>query len=80
VQEPHSFSEFWPFYVLVHQHSLTRAFHFPGMLIGWSLLIVAGVHARRWLIVAAVLVPYGLAWIAHFFVEHNRLASFGHPL
>ena len=33
-----------------------------------------------WLIAAALLVPYALAWISHFFVEHNKPASFEHPL
>jgi hypothetical protein len=26
------------------------------------------------------LVPYAFAWVSHFFVEHNRPASFDHPL
>jgi len=28
----------------------------------------------------ALAVPYALAWFSHFFVEHNRPATFGHPL
>jgi hypothetical protein len=27
-----------------------------------------------------VVVSYGLAWTAHLFVEHNKPATFGHPL
>jgi hypothetical protein len=33
-----------------------------------------------WLILAALIVPYALAWISHFFIEHNKPATFGHPL
>ena len=32
-----------------------------------------------WLLVAVPVVGYAFAWYAHFFVEHNRPATFGHP-
>ena len=32
-----------------------------------------------WFLVAAPLVGYAFAWYAHFFVEHNKPATFGHP-
>ena len=32
-----------------------------------------------WLLVAVPIVGYAFAWYAHFFVEHNRPATFGHP-
>jgi hypothetical protein len=51
-----------------------------GTLIGWALLLAAIVFRRPWFILAALLVPYAFAWISHFFVEHNRPASFDHPL
>jgi len=28
----------------------------------------------------ALFLPYALAWVSHFFIEHNRPASFEHPL
>jgi hypothetical protein len=31
------------------------------------------------LLVAVPVVGYAFAWYAHFFVEHNRPATFGHP-
>src|ERR1700740_1267026 len=80
MQEPQSFGEFWPVYVLAHSQPLTRIFHSAGALIGWSTLIAAIVLRRPWLILAAFVVPYALAWFSHFFVEHNRPATFGHPL
>ncbi|HXN21991.1 MAG TPA: DUF962 domain-containing protein [Candidatus Dormibacteraeota bacterium] len=75
-----NFSEFWLTYVLAHKQPATRAFHLVGSLVGWGLFLAAIVRARPWLIVAALAVPYALAWFSHFFVEHNRPASFGHPL
>lgn len=75
-----SFCEFWPVYVLAHRHPATRAFHFAGTLVGWSFLVAAIVLRNGWLVLAALVIPYALAWSSHFFVEHNRPATFGHPL
>ena len=83
MQPPRSFAEFWPHYVLAHRHPATRGFHCVGTLLGW-LLLAAAILLRRpwraWLVLAALVVPYALAWFSHFFVEHNRPATFGHPL
>ncbi len=79
-QAPSNFSEFWPYYVLAHSQPLTRLFHFAGTLLGWVLLVTAIALRRPWLVLAALVVPYALAWFSHFFVEHNRPATFGHPL
>lgn len=80
MQPPRSFAEFWPHYVLAHRQPLTRGFHCSGTLLGWLLLAAAIVLRRAWLVAAALVVPYALAWFSHFFVEHNRPASFAHPL
>lgn len=77
---PQTFDEFWPSYVMAHKQPVTRAFHLVGSLAGWGLFVTAILLARPWLFVAALLVPYMLAWFSHFFVEHNRPATFGHPL
>ena len=45
------------------------------------MLVEAAIAERRcWWILAALAVAYGLAWIAHLFVEHNMPATFEHPL
>ncbi len=80
MQEPRTFGEFWPVYVLAHSQPLTRIFHTVGTLTGWVILVAAIILRRPWLIPAALLVPYALAWFSHFFVEHNRPATFGHPV
>jgi hypothetical protein len=43
--------------------------------------ILAGISTGRWvLLLAAFMCGYGFAWVAHFFVEHNRPASFRYPV
>jgi len=45
------------------------------------MLLGGAIAERRWSwIAAAVLVSYGLAWLAHFLLEHNKPATFDHPL
>jgi hypothetical protein len=75
-----TFGEFWPVYVRAHSEPVTRGLHLVGTLLGWGILGTAAV-TRHWSwIVAALVVPYALAWIGHFFVEHNKPATFEHPL
>lgn len=80
MDRPRSFSEFWPFYVLAHRNPITRVFHSAGTLLGWASFFAAFALRDYWLLLAALLLPYAFAWFSHFFVEHNRPATFGHPL
>ena len=75
-----SFAVFWPEYVRAHSSGGTRMLHFIGTLLGWGILVGAVVTRKWWWVGVAVVAPYALAWIGHFFVEHNRPASFEHPL
>ncbi|HET9401064.1 MAG TPA: DUF962 domain-containing protein [Candidatus Acidoferrales bacterium] len=75
-----TFEEFWPQYVVAHSQPATRAFHCVGTLGGWTILIAAIARRQPWWIPAALAFPYALAWLSHFFVEHNKPATFGHPL
>ena len=75
-----TFAEFWPFYVREHSHAGTRALHAAGTITSITLLIALLATGRwRWLPLVLV-VGYAAAWIGHFFVEHNRPATFKHPL
>ena len=62
-----TFAEFWPVYVRAHSRRGTRVAHLLGTLGGWMLVGAAIAERRWWLAFAAVLIAYGLAWIAHFF-------------
>ena len=75
-----SFAEFWPYYVSEHSQPATRALHAAGTITGTALLLALLARGKwRWLPLAFV-PGYAAAWAGHFFVEHNRPATFKHPL
>ncbi|WP_424214869.1 Mpo1-like protein [Streptomyces sp. BI20] len=74
-----SYEEFWPYYVAMHSRAATRWVHLVGTLGGLALTVYGVGRGRpRWL-VALPLVGYGTAWPAHFLLERNNPATFGHP-
>ena len=74
-----SYDEFWRVYLEAHRRPGTRLVHYAGSLLALTCLAVALVRLDwRWL-VAAPVVGYAFAWAAHFGIEHNRPATFGHP-
>jgi hypothetical protein len=73
-----SFADFWPFYVRAHSKPLTRTLHAIGSVLA-LICVVAAVFVSRWFLAAALLLGYGFAWFAHFVIEGNRPATFGHP-
>jgi hypothetical protein len=73
-----SFSDFWPYYVRQHSVPGTRVLHAIGSVLALALLGLA-LAVNLWLLVAVPVVGYAFAWYAHFFVEHNKPATFGHP-
>jgi hypothetical protein len=74
------FAEFWPAYVRAHSRPATRVVHCVGTIAGWMLLGGAIAVQRWWWILAALVLSYALAWLSHFLIEHNRPATFEHPL
>jgi len=80
VGDSSNFNNFLPEYVRAHRQPGTRVLHLMGTLAGWVLLAAAILLQRWWWIAGALFLPYALAWVSHFFVEHNRPASFQHPL
>jgi|KBSSwiStaDraftv2_1062776.scaffolds.fasta_scaffold774942_2 hypothetical protein len=73
-----SYEEFWPYYVSEHREPLTRQLHFTGTLLV-LLSLAAGLLWDWRLLLAPPLFGYGFAWVGHFFVEHNRPATFTYP-
>lgn len=75
-----SFREFYPYYLAEHRDPTCRRLHFVGTT--GVLLIVAGalVSGEPLWLWAAPLTGYGFAWVGHYFFEHNRPATFRHPL
>jgi len=75
-----TFSEFYPFYLSEHSNRVSRRLHFVGTSVSLALLIAAANRHSWTLVVLALVQAYALAWIGHFFFEHNRPATFRHPL
>lgn len=73
-----SFSDFWPFYVRQHAKSGTRLLHAIGSILALA-AVGAAVTINPWFLLAAPVIGYGFAWYAHFVVEGNKPATFGHP-
>ena len=76
----HCFAEFYPFYLSEHRHPLCRLLHYVGSsLVLMTLTFIVLTASWSWLWLLLVL-GYGFAWIGHFFIEHNRPATFQYPL
>ena len=75
-----TFKEFYPYYLSEHDNKYTKLLHF----VGTSFAIFFYVQFFRtfdfMFLIYSLLVGYGFAWIAHFFVEHNKPATFTYPL
>ncbi len=74
-----SFEEFWPYYVAMHSKAATRWVHLAGTLTGLAVSAYGVARGRPTYLAALPLIGYGTAWPAHFLIEGNNPATFGHP-
>ncbi len=72
--------EFWMVYLRAHRRPQTRAMHYVGSTLALICLLMAVVTLRWQWLIAAPLIGYAMAWVAHFGIEGNKPATFGHPL
>lgn len=79
-QQFSSFAEFYPYYLSEHQNLACRRLHFVGSLL--ILLVLAYViWSQTWVLLWSLpVLGYGFAWVGHFFFEHNKPATFKHPV
>ena len=74
-----TYDQFWLRYLRAHSKPSTRALHYVGSFLA-LVTLVAAIATLNWRgLVAAPLIGYTFAWTAHFWVEHNRPETFGHP-
>ncbi len=75
-----TYRDFWPYYLQEHAKPETRALHYVGTFLSLACIVGAVALGNPWLALGALIGGYGPAWAAHFFVEHNRPATFTYPL
>jgi len=75
-----TFREFYPFYLSEHRHPACRRLHFAGSVLVLGCVVLAVATSSGWWLAAALLAGYGCAWTGHYFFEHNRPATFTHPV
>jgi len=75
-----SFKDFYPYYISEHSNKHTKLLHFIGTSIGIYFYIRFFMTFNFIYLLYSLLVGYGFAWVAHFFVEHNKPATFTYPL
>ncbi|MDX2143127.1 MAG: DUF962 domain-containing protein [Rhodospirillaceae bacterium] len=72
------YSAFWPHYLREHARPATRALHYVGTALAIGFLVM-GLAVDLSYLIAVPFAGYGFAWMAHFFVEKNRPATFTYP-
>lgn len=73
-------AEFWPFYLRQHAKRGTRALHLVGTAVALTCLVLAALWLNAWFLLGGLVAGYAFAWVAHYFVEHNRPATFTYPV
>lgn len=75
-----NFAEFYPFYLSQHENQICRRLHFVGSTLGLVGLTASVITGKKRYIAAGIVAGYGCAWVGHFFFEHNKPATFKHPV
>ena len=75
-----TFAEFYPFYLSEHANRACRRLHVAGTSVALALVVVVLATQNWWLLLVALVQGYALAWAGHFFFEHNKPATFKHPV
>ncbi len=75
-----TYAAFWPYYLGEHRRPANRGCHYVGSLAAVAMILTGLAAGIWWLVPAAAVAGYGLAWFGHFAVERNRPATLRYPL
>ena len=75
-----TFSEYYEYYLTLHQNRWNRHLHVLGQAITIGYVIAAISSGARLALLFAPFVVYPFAWCGHFFFEKNKPAAFSHPI
>ena len=74
-----TFKDFYPYYIEEHSKPKTKLLHFIGTSISLFFLVQLVITFDPIYLIYALLIGYGFAWVAHFFIEKNKPATFTYP-
>ena len=74
-----TFKDFYPYYIEEHSKPKTKLLHFIGTSISLFFLVQLAITFDPVYLIYALLSGYGFAWVAHFFIEKNKPATFTYP-
>ena len=75
-----TFSEYYQYYLTLHQNKWCRRLHVLGQCVTLIYIITVFVTKLWLLLVFAPFVVYPFAWSGHYFFEKNKPAAFSRPL
>mgnify|MGYP001188038603 FL=1 len=80
MNEPKTFSEYYKYYLTLHQNKTCRRLHALGQLTTLATLAYI-LYSQNWLLLLILpFVVYPFAWSGHYFFEKNKPAAFSNPL
>ncbi|GEQ99043.1 membrane protein [Iodidimonas gelatinilytica] len=74
-----TYGEFFLYYLREHARPTTRALHYLAAFSALGVLMYGLIFGPLWIALLMPVAGYGPAWIAHFFIEKNRPATFTYP-
>jgi len=75
-----TFSEYYEYYLTLHQNKWTRRLHVLGQVATLGYLWFVLSNSLWLLLLATPFVVYPFAWSGHYFFEKNKPAAFSRPL
>lgn len=75
-----TYSAFFDFYLGEHRHPLCRLLHYIGSTLVILIVLYVLIGGNPWYLSLMPVAGYSFAWAGHFFVEHNKPATFSYPL